>query len=120
MKPRYFDLARKLSKKSTHHQHQLACVIVHKNRVVSMGWNQKKTHSKSIHKFKMLHAEIHALLGCTYDELKGCVAYVYRETKNGQPAMSKPCTTCEIALKLAGIEKVYYTSDEGYKEQVYV
>lgn len=117
MKSKFFKLAKKLSEKSDHHSHHLGCVIVNKNSVISVGFNQLKTHSKSPHKYKMLHAEISALLGNTYRELKGCTAYIYREHRSGEKALAKPCPSCEIALKEAGIKKVCYTTEEGYKEE---
>lgn len=115
MKHRYFDLAKKLSVKSTHPKHQLGCVLVNKNRIVGVGFNKFKTHTKSNHAFQMLHAEVDALLGQDRSVLKGCDAYVYRETKDGQPAMSKPCQACELALRDAGIRNVYYTTDGGFE-----
>lgn len=65
----------------------------------------------------MLHAEISAIIGSSYQDLNGCDAYVYRERRDGKLGMSKPCAGCELALKLAGIRKVYYTSEEGFKEK---
>lgn len=111
MKNKFFDLAKKLSKKSQHHSYKMGCVIVNKNKVVSLGINKIKTHTKSPHRFKMLHAEIDAVLGIDQEELKGCTAYVYRGTKDGKPAMSKPCPACQTILKEAGIKQVYYTVD---------
>lgn len=115
MKQRFFELAKKLSVKSNHPKHQLGCVIVNKNRIVGVGFNKFKTHTKSNHAFQMLHAEVDALLGVARADLKGCTAYVYRETKDGAPAMSKPCAACEIALKDAGIKTVFYTTDGGFE-----
>lgn len=115
MKPRYFDLAKKLSVKSTHPKHQLGCVIVNKNRIVGVGFNKFKTHTRSNHAFQMLHAEVDALIGQDRSVLRGCDVYVYRETKDGQPAMSKPCQACELALRDAGIKTVYYTTEGGFE-----
>jgi len=114
MKQRYFDLAKKLSVKSSHPKHQLGCVIVNKNRIIGVGFNKFKTHTKSNHAFQMLHAEVDALLGLDRSVLKGCSVYVYRETKDGIPAMSRPCQACQIALKDAGIKTVHYTTDGGF------
>ncbi len=114
MKLKFFDLARKLSKKSNHHQHKLGCVIVKRNRIMGLGFNQIKTHTKSNNEFKMLHAEISALLGISYEDLEGCDAYVYREHRNGKKAMAKPCAACEQALRMAGIKRVFFTIEDGY------
>ena len=114
MKHKFFEKARQLSKRSNHRQHQLACVIVKGNRIVSYGWNQLKTTPVAKNKYNMLHAEIHALIG---QSVKGCTAYVYREHRNETLAMSKPCPSCELALREAGIKKVYYTKEGGYDSQ---
>lgn len=111
MKQKYFELAKKLSIKSSHHTHKMGCVVVNKNEIVGIGFNQIKTHPKSPHPFKTLHAEISAILGVSYRDLKGCTVYVYRETKDGKPAMAKPCQVCEQALKNVGIKKVYFSVD---------
>jgi len=114
MKPKYFELAKKLAKKSDHHTYKIGCVIVYKNKVTAVGFNQLKTHSKSIHKFKMLHAELDAIIGS--GDLNGCDAYVFRGNRFGQPRLSKPCPACEQALIAAGIRRVYFSVDNelGY------
>lgn len=68
-----------------------------------------KTHPKIDGAWKTLHAEAHALMGLSTKETNNCTVYVYRETKDGVPAMSKPCPLCETALREAGIKKVYYS-----------
>lgn len=114
MKLKYFDLAQKLSVKSTHPKHQLGCVIVKKNEVIGLGFNKFKTHPKSKHPFQMIHAELDATLGINRTELEGADAYVYRETKDGNQAIAKPCPYCEAALREVGIKNVYYTTDYGF------
>ena len=108
---RFFRAAKEWSELSNHHTYKLGCVLVKKNRIISRGFNQIKTHTKSIHKFNMLHAEISALIGIDYNKLENCYAFVYRERKNGTPAMAKPCEACELALRKAGVKRVYYTID---------
>lgn len=117
MKQKFFELARKLSYKSSHRQHRLGCVIVKKNQIIGLGFNQIKTHPKSIHKYNMLHAEISALIGIGRADLKGCVAYVYRENRYNKPSNARPCEACMQALTLSGIKKVYYSYDGTYKEE---
>lgn len=114
MKRKYFDLAQKLSLKSTHPKHQLGCVIVKKNEVIGLGFNKFKTHPKSPHPYQMIHAELDAMLGISREVLSGADVYVYRETKDGSQALAKPCAYCEAALKEVGIKNVYYTIDWGY------
>lgn len=116
MKQKFFELARKVSLNSSS-EPRLGCVIVQKNKIISVGFNNmKKTHPKSPHPFQTLHAEVHALIGCSYEDTKGAIVYLYREKKSGLLGLSKPCPSCELALRIAGIKKVYFTSDVGYQE----
>jgi deoxycytidylate deaminase len=109
-----FELAKRLSYKSNSY-HKLGCVIANRNRVVSVGFNNmNKTHPKANTPWKTLHAEMDALIGVDFTDVEGCTAYVYRELKSGRPAISKPCSACELALRKAGIAVVYYTTDGGW------
>jgi len=111
---RFFNLAKKISYKSTHDQHRLGAVIVKKNKIISVGFNQAKTHTKSKHPMRTIHAEFDAILNVPRNELQNAHVYVYRETKDGKLAASKPCKFCHQMLKSLGIQKVYYTSINGY------
>ena len=116
---RLLPLMKKLIKMSTHHQHRLSCIILDKGKIVSAAYNEIKTHPKSIARYNMLHAEQNCLIGHDPDALKGCTAYIYRERRDGLPGTSKPCPECEKALKCAGIKKVIFSSETGWKEEVY-
>lgn len=115
---KFFDIAKKLSKKSTY-VHQLGAVVVKKRKPVGFGYNQpNKTHPKSNNRFQTLHAELHAILGLTKEDTSGATIYVYREHKNGLPANSKPCEFCQMIIKEAGIKRVCYTGNGKYEEYV--
>lgn len=116
MKIKYFKLAQKLSYKSDYH-HKLGAVIVNKNKIVGLGFNKpSKTHPKSTHPHKTVHAELDAVLDTERQHLEGSTIYIYREHKDGNPAEAKPCNHCQKLIKLVGIKKVYYTSNGQYKE----
>lgn len=56
------------------------------------------------------HAEAMAIRACSKDaDLSNAVIYVARINKKGEPAMSKPCLTCQEAIKVAKIKRVVYT-----------
>jgi len=115
MKLKMFELAKKVSQKSPS-KFKLGCIIVNKSRMITFGFNDMtKTHPKVPSKWNTLHAELHAIIGTNYEDLKGCTAYIYRETKDGKLANAKPCPMCEEALRLSGIKKVFYTHETGYK-----
>ena len=119
MKIKHFLLARKLSKKSTHSQHKLGCCLVKGNRIIGLGFNQDKTSPKSTNPFNTLHAEVSAIINADEEDIKGSVAYVYRETRLGTLGMSKPCKFCSEMLRSLGVKAVYYTSPEGYQQENY-
>ncbi len=118
MKSKFFDLAKTISTRSDHHSHLIGCVITKKNRVVSVGFNQMKTHSKAPSPYRFLHAEAHAILGTPLSDLKGATVYVYRELKDGSPAMSRPCSYCLEMLRTVGIKKICFTNDGYFNEEI--
>jgi deoxycytidylate deaminase len=109
---------KKLISLSNHSQHRLSCIIMQGNRIISEGFNEVKTHPKSLAGYNMKHAEISAVLNSEQD-LRGCTAYVYRERRDGLPGLSKPCRGCEAMLKNAGIKKVIFSSEQGWQELMY-
>lgn len=117
MKLKFFDLARKLSYKSDYHSHRLGAVIVKGGDVIGVGFNKKKTHPMSKTRFNNIHAELSAVLNSGLENLHGCSIYVYRETRQGQPAMARPCVDCMRMLQQLSIDKVFYTSDSGFSEE---
>jgi deoxycytidylate deaminase len=117
MKNKFFQLARNISKHSDHPAHQLGAFIVKGNRIISLGFNKNKTHTKSNHAWKRLHAEICAIIK-TKEDLTGCTIYVYRETKLGNLGMARPCPTCLAAIQEVGIKKICYSTENGYKQEI--
>lgn len=108
-----FNLARSLSKKSDHDTYRLGCVIFRKKQIISVGYNQVKTHPKSPHPFHSIHAEFHAILGVSPADLKNSSAFVYMEKKNGIIGRARPCPCCAKMLAQLGISKVYFTDSDG-------
>lgn len=116
-KQKIMDLARRLASKSNHPQHKVGCVIVKKGRIIDVGFNQLKTHTKSKAYGCYLHAEVHALLGNALEVTCGATVYVVRSRRCGSTGISKPCPSCEAALRAAGVKDVYYSDDNN--EMVY-
>ena len=117
MNTKFFDLAKKISKLSNHSHFKLGSVIVRGSKIVSVGTNNIKTHPRSPHPYFSLHAETAAILLAKQDLTK-CEIYVYRETKLGMPVMSRPCEYCLPFIKEAGLKKIHYSIDGGYKSEV--
>ncbi len=107
---RLMDIARKVSKTGDY-KFRHGTVIAKGSRVLGLGINSTKTHPKSNSRFKTVHSEHQALINAGLTEIQGATAFVYRETRDGTVAMSKPCSSCAKLLKEAGIKKVYFSTD---------
>jgi len=46
-------------------------------------------------------------------DLKGCELYVYRETKDGTKALSRPCQYCWELISQVAIKDVHFTVHNG-------
>lgn len=121
---RYFELARREASCSTFDQYRLGAVITSGNYVVARGRNRPKSHPMQLKYEKYrgrtgirnhVHAEVDALIRSGYEDLTGCEIFVYRETKAGHLANSKPCPACMQAIKDSGIQYIYFTSEDGIK-----
>ena len=100
---------------------QMAATIVIKNEIVSVGFNQKRTHpfqklmsgdENKIH----IHAEMDALNKALKvikrEDLKKATMFVARVLKNGCKAKAKPCMYCAKALERFNLSAVYWTEYE--------
>ncbi len=91
--------------------YQLCALVVKKNRVLSVGYNNPKTHPLAKTKMKQLHAEMDAVIGCTAEQLDGAEIVVVRARRDRKIGMAKPCAACHAFIKSMGLKSVYYTVD---------
>jgi len=118
MKLKFFNLAEKLSTYSNHPLSRHGSVIVYKNRIVGVGFNQSKTHTHSPHfHAKQIHAEFAAVLNSRKNDFKGHEIYVFRRDKLGRINESRPCIFCLRMIKQLGFKVVHYSSLHGYKSE---
>ncbi len=88
-------------------------VIAKGKRVLGLGFNQYKTHTKYGGGYwGWLHAEAAAIRDAVRKgvNLAGSSIYV---TRLGDSRMSKPCPACQAMIEAYGIRKVYYTDTDG-------
>lgn len=112
---KHINILKRLLTYSDHPKYQISCILTKGNKIISLGFNKYKTHPKSLSEFKYIHAELDAVLDNKFTDLDGCTAYIYREHKDGTPALAKPCPTCMQTLKLAGIKKICYSDNGTFK-----
>lgn len=112
MKPKFMQIAKEISKHGEHRDHRIGAVIVKKNRVVSLSFNRMRSHPRATNPFRSIHAELGAIIKADHMDLDGATIYVYRQLKDGSPAISKPCQYCHAAIKEAGISEVIYSYND--------
>lgn len=132
---RFFQLAKNASTFSDFPKQKLGAVIVYKNKVLSVGWNTSKTipMQRKFNKYRNFdpetavnsaHAEMIALdrLLKQYDnvDFSRCSIFVWRNYKDGSPALARPCPACEHALREIGITDVYYTGRNSFIHEKYL
>jgi len=100
---RNFGLARKKAKEGDY-IYCLGAVIVKGGKILAIARNTPKGH-----------AEVNAIKQASKTE--GADIYVTRHTPTGM-AMSKPCDNCMVAIKEAGIRRIYYTSRAGHHKVI--
>ena len=93
----------------------MGAVIVKKKPIMACS-NIVKTHPIYANPYEgnvgSLHAEIRCVLHLGDEDLRDSTIYVYREFKNGEPALARPCTMCRTVLREVGVKEVFYTTSE--------
>lgn len=117
MKPNrgIIELAIDEARKSPHRFRVGAVIYLRDYR---MGWGHNehlKTHTKSPHPFKSIHAEfdalLHAVSTCGVGSLmdRGVSIYVHRLKLDHSSGIAKPCEWCQKMLDQAGIRNIYWS-----------
>lgn len=83
----------------------------------SAGYNRgQKTHPRSPHPYKSIHAEFDAVLGAVAMQglqfgwdLRGYKIYVHRLKRDGSDGLAKPCVWCQKMLDQVGIKEISYS-----------
>lgn len=127
----FFNIAREISYLSDYKRARLGAVVVEGKHIVSTGHNSNKTNPtqaryniyRKIDKTypARVHAEVSALnslIGKKEIDFSRLRLFVYREWKDGTRAMARPCPSCMALIKDLGIRKIYYSTPEGFVEEV--
>lgn len=110
------EIAKFEAEKSTH-QHRMGCVIFHKNRIISTGYNYPQRSVKHLRRkffrwYGSVHAEIDAIIKARTDLTRASMLVV-RINRKGDLKLAKPCSHCSAYIDHVGIRKVYYSTNEG-------
>lgn len=132
---KFFNVAREMARLSTWSEvprEQTGAVIVLRNEIIATGYNRRK--GNQLHGYfaqkagrpeaAYAHAETSALSkiarDLNYSDFPNSLVkvYVFRETKEGL-GMARPCDICSLALKHYGIKNIFYTTSDGYAEEIW-
>lgn len=106
----------KIEAEKSEYRHKIGCVAVKSGRVISKGFNQIRYRSTGTFKYakwkESLHAERDCLSKISKEDSVGCTVFIYREHKNGKPALAKPCPQCAFMLSDLGVKRVVYTTNK--------
>lgn len=106
------------AKLSTHSQFRLGAALYLGKRLISIGWNQDKTHPEQRSIFNWQHAELNCLIGTSKTDLSRATMYVARINKGGKLKIGKPCKDCQRILRASGLRRVIYTNRRGKPEEL--
>jgi deoxycytidylate deaminase len=86
--------------------------ILDGNKIISIGWNSKKTHpkTKKWYPYPYIHSEFMAVNQLRRN-LKG-LTIVNTRIVHGEMALSKPCKYCREMLRFYGAKRIYYSGEE--------
>jgi len=104
---------------------RIAAAVIRKGKVVSFGYNHKKSHPFQAKFCKNNHAiffnaEVHAIKNAlnsvNVDDLSKCDLYIVRAKRNKENKewltdLSKPCSDCQKSIDLFELNSVYYSKE---------
>lgn len=131
--PKYFEVLRVVAEDIEPVRNaQLAAMIVYKGRIISVGYNQKKSHPMAAKFSKnpdaiFLHAEVDAVIKAlkkiSEAELKRATLIVARVKTDEKGkvvfGIAKPCPGCTKCIENYGIKTVIYTENSTPNEIIY-
>jgi deoxycytidylate deaminase len=108
------------------HGARIAASVVRKGKVVSYGFNHKKSHPFQAKFCKnkdavFFHAEVHAIKNALQiidiDDLSKCELYIVRakRDKNNKKwitGLSKPCSGCQKCIDVFELKNIYYSEEK--------
>ena len=122
----YFAAAKAIAQLSDFPRIKIGAVAVAGHHIISSGFNMRKTDTLqkqyNVYRFSedtphCLHAEISCLKPLIKRkdiDFKNVELYIYREYKNGELALARPCESCFQLIRDLGIRNIYYTGNHSY------
>lgn len=103
-------LIREAQKSECSYKH--AALLLHNNKIVSIGYNRHVCHEKDVQKRWTIHAEVDCLVKLPRrlrSKCKEMKMYVIRVDKDGHLRLSEPCFKCTELIQKYTVKNVYYS-----------
>ena len=85
----------------------------------SHPWQKKLSMSVGLSEERaFLHSEVKALLKSASVRKKVHTLKVERWDSEGKTKIAFPCPSCQQGIKLAGVKRVVFTTEDGYNEWI--
>ena len=103
------------SRSDTHFQH--GAVLIKNNKIISRGYNKYTGHK--LHHLRTVHAEMNAIQNAVGKDVENATMYVIRLSQITEDGLgsSCPCKKCTKFMKLHKIQKVVYSTGEGFEKR---
>jgi len=103
------------------HKHRTGAVIFKGDKIISVGHNSILKSIRKLHpRFRRwpgsIHAEVAAIINARR-KLKGYDILIVRINRIEKLMYAKPCSNCMKYIEYVGIDKVYYSTNEGTIEE---
>lgn len=110
----HLELAARVAAKSQFGRVRIGAVVARRGRVISVGFNQAKTHPLTIQfDYKPnvgIHAELDAVLGIEKEKLRGSTLYVVRIKMDGSWGLARPCKGCQGLIQHLELGEVVWST----------
>jgi deoxycytidylate deaminase len=113
----YIDLCKEEATRSdVHFQH--GAVLIKNNKVVGSGFNRYTGHK--LHHLRTVHAEMKAIQSAQGKDIENAIMYVIRLSSMSDDGLgsSCPCLKCTKFMKLHKIQKVIYSTGDGFEKKL--
>ena len=106
------------ARKSSMYPYRIGCVCFKGKKILSDGFNQKRTSKCIPDKYKKfietLHAEQHAIMKIRDKTLlNGASILVVRVSRSGRLSMARPCDNCLRSIKHFGFKDIWFSNSIG-------
>ena len=87
------------------------------NYVKSNTWQKKLSVDSGMSEHRIfLHSEVACILKSKSKKIHTIL--IERYDVSGNPKIALPCPSCQLAIKLTGIKRVIFTTNEGHREWI--